>query len=194
MANGNSAQGLIPRRLRTGAPWDGPVRTYHVPVGNATALFIGDPVIITGTGSTDGYPDVGIATAGATNRITGVVVGFRPTAPFSPYKYLPASTEGYVLVADAADILYEIQEDSVGGALAVTNIGQNCDLIAGTGNTSTGLSGWMLDSSTAATGATLQTRIIELQHRADNDIGTNAKWLVAINLPTETGAAGSTGV
>jgi hypothetical protein len=52
----------------------------------------------------------------------------------------------------------------------------------------------MLDSSTAATTATLQLRIVELQHRSDNVIGANAKWLCAINLPTETGAAGSTGV
>jgi hypothetical protein len=194
MANGNSAQGLIPRRLRNGNPWDGPLRTYHVPSSNATALYVGDPVIISGTGSTNGYPDCVAATAGATNRITGVVVGFVPSAPFAPYKYLPASTDGYVLVADDPNILFEIQEDSVGGALAVTNIGQNCDLIAAAGSAYTGYSGWMLDSSTAATGATLQVRIIELQHRADNDIGTNAKWLVAINLPTETGAAGSLGV
>jgi hypothetical protein len=40
----------------------------------------------------------------------------------------------------------------------------------------------------------LQCRIIGLQQRIDNAIGTTAKWLVAINLPTETGAAGSTGV
>jgi len=194
MANSNAPMGLIPRRLRNGSPWDGTMRTYHVPASNATALFIGDPVIITGTGSTDGYPDVGIATASGAGRITGVVVGFRPTAPFSPYKYLPASTEGYVLVVDDPDVLYEVQEDSVGGALAVTAIGQNIDLIAGTGNTNTGTSGWMIDSSTAATTATLQMRIVELQHRADNDVGSTAKWLCAINLPTETGAAGSTGV
>ncbi len=52
----------------------------------------------------------------------------------------------------------------------------------------------MLDSSTAAVTATLQMRIIGLEQRADNEIGTTAKWLVANNLPTETGAAGSTGV
>jgi hypothetical protein len=191
MANSNAPMGLIPRRLRNGAPWDGPLRTYHVPVGNATALYVGDPVIITGTGDPSGYPDVGIATAGATNRITGVIVGFRPTAPFSPYKYLPASTEGYVLVCDDPNVLYEVQES---GTSAVTAIGQNFNLVAGAGNAFTGLSGWQMDSTSGGTGATLQVRLIELQHRADNDVGANAKWLVAINLPTETGAAGSLGV
>ena len=120
MPNSNAAQGLIPRRYRNGAPWTGAARTYHVPAANATALFIGDPVIITGTGDAEGYPDVGIATAASAGRITGVIVGFRPSAPFSPYKYLPASTEGYVIVADDPALLYEIQEDSVVSTLAVT--------------------------------------------------------------------------
>lgn len=194
MPNSNAAQGLRPVRYRNGAPWTGAARTYHVPVGNATALFIGDPVVITGTGDPAGHPDAGIATAAGAGRITGVIVGFRPTAPFSPLKHLPAGTEGYIIVADDPALLFEAQEDSVGGALAVTNIGQNIDLIAGAGNTGTGTSGWQLDSSTAATTATLQCRLVELQHTADNEIGANAKWLVAINLPTETGAAGSTGV
>lgn len=194
MPNSNAPTGLKPVRYRNGAPWTGAARHYHVPAANATALFVGDPVIITGTGDPAGYPDAGIATAAGAGRITGVIVGIRPSAPFSPYKHLPASTEGYIIVADDPALLFEAQEDSVGGALAATNIGQNIDLIAGAGNTGTGASGWQLDSSTAATTATLQCRLIELQHTPDNDIGTNAKWLVAINLPTETGAAGSTGV
>jgi hypothetical protein len=108
--------------------------------------------------------------------------------------YRAASTEGYVLVCDDPDVLYEIQEDSDTSTLAKTSIGLNADLIAAAGSTYTRRSGFMLDSSTAATTATLQLRIIELAQRPDNEIGTNAKWLVAINLPTEAGAVGSTGV
>lgn len=192
MANGNAPAGLTPRRLRNGSPWHCPLRTYHVPSSNTTALYVGDPVTITGTGDSMGYPDVVAATA-ATGRITGVVQGFRPNSPF-PGKFLPAGVEGYVLVSDDPTALYEVQEDAIGGALTETSIGLNASLIAGAGNGFTGQSGWLLDSSTAATTATLQVRIVELQHRADNEKGINAKWLVAINLPTETGAAGSTGV
>jgi len=192
MANSNAATGLTPRCYRNGAPWNGVARAYYVPVGNTTALYVGDPVIIAGDGDAFGTPTCVIATA-TTGRITGVVVGFRPSAPF-PLPYLPASTAGYVLVADDPDLLFEVQEDGVGGSLAATNIGNNISLIAGAGSTSTGNSGWMIDSSTAATTNTLQMRIVELQHRVDNVIGTTAKWLCAINLPTETGAAGSTGV
>ena len=189
MANANIATGLTPRRYRNGAPWTGAARTYHVPATNTTSLFIGDPVLMTGTGDSMGYPDVGIAPAGG--RVTGVVVGFRPTAPFSPNKFLPAGTEGYVIVTDDPTLLYEVQDN---GALAVTAIGQNADLVAGAGNVGTGWSGWQLNAATAATTATLQVRIIELQHRADVEPGAQQKWLVALNNSTETPAAGSTGI
>lgn len=190
MANSNAPMGLQPRRYRNGSPWMGVARTYHVPATNATALFIGDPVIVTGTGDPQGYPDCGIASVGG--RITGVVVGFRPTAPFSPGKSLPALTEGYVIVADDPALLFEVQ--TTGTALAAADIGLNANLVAGAGSTYTGLSGWTLDNTTKATTATLQLRIVELQHDTNNTIGTNANFLVAINSPTETGAAGSTGV
>jgi hypothetical protein len=83
------------------------------------------------------------------------------------------------MVADAADLIFEVQEDSVGGALAAANVGQNASLIAGNNNGF--LSGWMLDSSTAAATNTLQVQLLGLARRIDNAFGTNAKWLVRIN-------------
>lgn len=198
MANSNIATGLTPRRLRNGAPFVGPLRKYYVPASDGTALFIGDPVIIAGTGDDRGVPAVTRASVGG--RITGVVVGIAndPSVPASNDMllagYRAASTEGYVLVCDDPDVLFEIQEDSDTSTLAKTSIGLNADIIIAAGSTYTRRSGVMLDSSTAATTATLALRIVELEQRADNDIGTNAKWLVAINLQTEAGAAGSTGV
>ncbi|RYG90116.1 MAG: hypothetical protein EON59_00620 [Alphaproteobacteria bacterium] len=198
MANSNIATGLTPRRHRNGAPFVGPLRKYYVPASDATALFIGDPVIIAGTGDDRGVPAVTRASVGG--RITGVVVGIAndPAVPASndmmELGYRAASTEGYVLVCDDPTVLYEIQEDSDTSTLAKTSIGLNADIIIAAGSTYTRRSGVMLDSSTAATTATLALRIVELEQRPDNEIGTTAKWLVAINLPTETGAAGSTGV
>ena len=196
MANSNAPTGLTPRRYRNGSPWMGACRTYYVPATDATAIGIGDPVILAGDGDAAGVPAVTLATAGATNRITGVCVGLRPggNSTLIPPRLRAASTAEYILVADDPDLLFEVQEDSAGGALAATNISQNADLVAGTASTTTGQSAWQLDSSTAGTGATLQMRIVGLQQRADNVIGANAKWLVSINLPTETGAAGALGV
>lgn len=198
MANTNIATGLTPRRYRSGAPFVGPLRKYYVPASDATALFNGDPVVLAGTGDARGVSAVTRASVGG--RITGVVCGIAndPSVPGSndmlELGYRPASTEGYVLVCDDPDVLYEIQEDSDGGALAATNIGQNADIVIAAGSTFTRRSGVMLDSSTAAVTATLALRIVELEQRVDNEIGANAKWLVAINLPTEAGAAGALGV
>lgn len=191
MANSNVATGLRPVR-----PVGGEIQVteYYVPASDSTALFVGDPVIIAGGADADGVSTVTRATAAAAGRITGSVVGFRPDASVIANGYRVASVAGYVLVADAPDQVYEIQEDAVGGALAAADVGLNADLIAGSGSTVTKASGFQLDTSTKATTATLQLRIVGFQRRADNEIGANAKVLVRINLPTETGAAGSTGV
>lgn len=193
MANANVAAGLIPVRYASGAPYTGACNRYFVPASDATALFVGDPVIIAGGADADGVPTVTRATAAGAGRITGVVVGVINSSTITG-RSRPASTAGYVLVADDPNLLFEIQEDSVGGALAAADIGLNADLVAGTGSTVTGLSGFMLDTSTKNTTATLQLRIEGLVQRADNEVGANAKALVRINLPTQTGAAGSTGV
>lgn len=194
MANSNAPTGLQPVRYRSGAPYNGAANVYYVPATDGTALFKGDPVIIAGAADTNGVPTCTRATAGSAGRITGVVVGFVPSPNIIANGYRVASTAEYVLVADDPDLLFEIQEDSTGGALAATDIGLNADLAAGSGSTVTKLSGFQLDSSTADTTATLQLRIVGIAQRADNEIGANAKVLVRINLPTETGAAGSTGV
>jgi hypothetical protein len=196
MANTSAPSGFTPRRYRNGSPWMGACRTYYVPSSDATALFIGDPVIIAGGADAAGVPTVTRATAATAGRITGVVVGLRPggNGTLIPPKYRAASTAEYVLVTDDPALLYEAEEDSVGGALTAASTDLNIDMIAAAGSTYTGQSGFMLDSSTAAVTATLQWRLVELQQRVDNELGASAKWLVAINLPTETGAAGSTGV
>lgn len=195
MPNTNVAFGLKPVRSAHGTPGAFVTREYFVPSSDGTALFIGDPVILAGSAnSTMTAPTVTRATAAGGNRVTGVVVGFRPNETINAAGYRAASTDAYVLVTDDPDQLYEIQDDSVGGALAAADIGLNADLIAGTGNTATKRSGFMLDTSTKATTNTLQLRIVALQDRADVEVGSTSKVLVRLNLTTETGAAGSTGV
>ncbi|RAK52127.1 hypothetical protein [Phenylobacterium deserti] len=193
MANTNIATGFKPVGARGGS-YSGQINRYYVPASDATALFIGDPVVIAGDGDTTGVASVTRATAGTAGRVTGVVVGFDPDPTIRTNGYRAASTAAYVLVADDPDLICEVQEDAVGGALAAVDIGLNADMIAGSGSTATKLSGFQLDTSTKATTATLQLRILGFVQRADNEVGANAKVLVRFNTPTETGAAGSTGV
>ncbi len=193
MANGNAPLGLLPARHANGSSWAGECRPYFVPATDATALYIGDPVILAGSSDSKGVPTATRATAGATNRITGTVVGFVPSSTIVANGFRAASTAEYILVADGEELLYEVQEDAVGGALPLTAVGLTADLIAG--SPSGRRSGWQLDSSTAGTGATLQVRIVEFVQREDNEPGNaNAKVLVRLNLPTEAGIASGVGI
>lgn len=198
MANTNMPTGLKPVGFKGGAPYNGASNRYFVPATDATELFVGDPVIIAGDGDSEGVPTITRAVAGG--RITGAIVGFVNADGLTngvetalELGYRKASEATYVLVADDPDLLFEVQEDSVGGALAATNIGNNADLVIGAGNAALRTSGAQLDSSTAAT-ASAGVRIVRLSDRQCNEIGDNAKWLVSIIETTETAAAGTTGV
>jgi hypothetical protein len=190
MANTSIPRGLIPVRYRSGAPYNGGYNTYFIPATNATALFIGDPVVpVTAAADGNGVPVITHAAAAGGSFVLGSVVGIvsdgdvqvNRTAD-SPVHRL-ASTAAYVMVADDPELLFEIQEDGVGGAMGQAAGSRNADLVSGTGSAFTGYSGWMLDSSTLAVTATLQLRILKAVQRADNDPTlTLAKWLVHINL------------
>ena len=184
MANGDFAFGLKPVRHAYGSPFMGAGRVYIALASYAVALFIGDPVKKVGTSDGgEGYQTINRAAAG--DAITGVVIGFEDV-PSLQLGYGAASTLRRVIVADDPTLLFEIQEDADGGALALAAVGQNADIVVASGSTATRTSGVELDSSTAATTDTLVLKIIEFVHRADNEpASANAKVLVAINQHTE---------
>jgi hypothetical protein len=195
MANNDIRRGLCAVQTLDGTAYNGRLTPYYVPSTYGTALFKGDPVVMNGSANTVIYknnkpgtlPVVIRATAGATNRITGVVQGF--DMPMSvtdtlSVTYKPANTEAIVWVSDSPSIIYEIQADST-AAIAVTAMGANANLIyTHSGDTTYGISGAELDTSSITTDATYQLQILRLVNREDNELGTNAKLLVRINLPT----------
>ena len=186
MANTDAPFGLRPVKHLDGSPYNGAYNRYYVPTSETNNIFIGDPVGVGGSADADGVPDV---TRSAVNTaILGVVVGIEPVNSESAL-YRAASAEAYVYVADAPDLVFEIQEDSTGGAIAATSVGLNADIAITAGSTAAARSNIELDSSDVKTG-TAQLRILGLAQRADNSIGTNANWLVMINehaLKTTTG-------
>lgn len=199
MANPNVARGLIPVKDATGRYFTGGGSVYFVPASDANNIFVGDPVIVTGAGDGNGVPVVTLATAGSSNNITGAMMGIVPAgAPILPETailrdmpvYRQASVGTYILVSDDPDQLYEIQEDSVGGALTAAAVSGNANLVSGAGNTINGYSGWQLQSSSAANTATLQLRIKAGVQRVDNTIGVNFKWLVKLNLSSLSSTTG----
>jgi hypothetical protein len=115
-------------------------------------------------------------------------VGFAPDGTTNQAGYRAASTAAYVLVCTDPHMLYEIQEDSVGGALAAADVGLNADFIVASGNSYSKRSGVMLDTSTKATTATLPLKIMGIAQKPNNVIGANAKVLVKLNVTTEASA------
>lgn len=181
MANVDSPAGLTPVRYVSGAPYNGASNPYSVAAGNATALFIGDPVILAGTSQTINgvvYSDVARAATG--DVLQGVVVGVVPETESSTI-YRAASTQRILLIADDPNLLFEIQESSGGTALTENDIGLNANFVVAAGSTATGKSGVELNNATEATTNTLDLKIMGLVNRADNAVGEHAKWLVRIN-------------
>jgi len=202
MANTNAPRGLVPARRRGGATYHVETVPFYVPSSYATALYIGDPVIRTGTANTAAVsapeggifpvgtlPEINKATAGAGNAITGVIVGFAPDPTGLDRVYNPASTARVVYVCTDPDMLYEVQ---CSASFAATDVSSNADLTFATaGSTVTGLSGVQLDSANIGTGATKQVKIHGIVNRDDVETGTNCKVLVMINNSTEMpGVAG----
>lgn len=178
MANNDNPKGFIPRKYIDGASYDGKVFKYYVPSSDSTAIYLGGPVKLAGSADDRGIPSVTAASSG--DKVVGVMVG-KAEATREDTLYREADTENYILCSPVDNLLYECQEDSVGGALAATNVGQNISHTAESGNTTYGNSTIELDSSTAATTNTLALQVVSLADRTDNEIGDNAKWLVRFN-------------
>ena len=196
MTNSNTPYGLIP--VKNSPFVEIPKNYYYIPASYATALFKGDPVIKTGTSNTanvlgdqrpfaaGSLPEINKATAGDGNKITGVIIGFLANPTNLNVAYNPASTERVAIVADSPLQEFEIQEETAGTPLAATSVGLNANVVfAESGSTVTGLSGVELDTSTPATDATFQLKILRLVDAPDNAIGQHAKWRVKINNHTE---------
>jgi hypothetical protein len=179
MANVDFAFGFKPVKHYLG----GIVRAneYEIAGGYTSNIFQGDPVKSTGTTKR-------IELAVVSTNALGVFDGCRYVNPqgeviYSPY--WPASTvvqTGSVVTAFVFDdplILFEIQEDGLGGAAGVAAIGAMADFIAGTGSTLTGRSAYELDSSSVGQAS---MKIVDYVRDDTNDPTlVNARFLVLWN-------------
>lgn len=201
MANSDTPFGLRPVMHKSGAPYNASGTPYYIPSSYGTALYIGDPVVKTGTSNTANVSVAGVgswgvgmlaeinrATVGDGNVISGVIVGF--AGDQNSKRYNPASTERVAFVCDDPDVLFEIQAD---GTIAATDIGLNAVLIAThAGSNATGYSGMELDttSDVPAADASNQLLIKRIANTVGNDpAAANVKVLVQINNHSEAHGA-----
>lgn len=197
MANANSPYGLLPLVSENGT-----VRTnyYYIPSSYSTALYVGDTVIKSGTSNTNvsingriytagSLPAITKATAGATNLITGVIIGFvvNPANLNSP-TYNPANTEAIAIVCDDPQQLFKAQ---CLGTLLVTQVGLNANLNFGTADSIWGQSGITIDIDNAATTQEFQVSVKRLLDTPGNELGLYSQIVLKINQHTEaTNTAG----
>lgn len=190
MANPNTPNGL--QAVYNSAL--GPTKLTPYYISNAqSAMAVGTPVTLTGTSNSANVifgqewpagtlPGIAVATGGDANRLLGSIVYFdgnpqniTPSAIFNA-----ANTEGVAWVADSVEQEFLIVDD--GTALAVTDIGLNANLTIGAVNTTIGTDTSSLDTSTPNTNATYQLKILRLNNRPNNVIGSaNAEYVVKIN-------------
>jgi hypothetical protein len=108
--------------------------------------------------------------------------------------YYPGSvniTQGKITaeVIDDPNQLFIIQND---GTSTAADYGKNADIVVGTGSTTTGVSANELDTSSIATTAALNLKVIGLWDVPGNAVGANAVVVVKINehLYGSAGVAG----
>jgi hypothetical protein len=195
MANPTAGFGLKPVRYLNGSPWDGKLRPILIGSGIATAQYIGDPILLLGAGNTTEIAHIGgkfvpgalstatIASAGATNKIAGVICGFMAVHRDSTV-YREASTNRVALCCVDPNVIYQVRDDA-SGTIGTALVGANANLVAGSGgSTVTGQSSWMLDATTPTNDATYQCTILQASNIENNDATTtSAVWDVVINLP-----------
>lgn len=195
MAQTNKPFGFRPARTITGANWNGAVTKYVVLAAATLPVFVGDLVYVTGSGSAEGLREIArVNTAQVSGNVAvGVVVGFEPVSPstldvsnsFRASGAQAADRVAYVV--DDPNMLFEVQEDAAGGAIAVASLGLNVDLIPGTpgtdaGTTASGRSKMMIDSSGVGATAERLLKLVEVVQAVDNTAATSfARYLVKIN-------------
>jgi hypothetical protein len=214
MANVSKINGFKPVKHLNGSPYNGQFNIYEIPAGDGTATMIGDLVKGDGTANTQSaYPTC--IRGGASGEVTsgellGVIVGIvqspvgsgtASTAGSQPDLnsplYRAASTKKLVMVADAPDLIFEVQD---GGTVPCTwtLIGMNTGFLATAGSTVTGASGMTTGTTAPTTAATLPLRIMGIVQSPDNESATVSgqayqKLLVMINTH-RYGSVGTTGV
>lgn len=189
MANVNAPFGMRPVRYVDGRAYNGAVDLYFA-TGATGVIRPGDPVVEAGSANTTEVlgnpagtlPTCTVSLDGSGDPITGVCVAVLPVTRDSlPYR--ETSTDRVIAVARGADLIFEVQADAGGTALAATDVGNFIVLKAGT--TATYISDWVVDTSVApASTAAYQLKLMGFSKNPIKEIGAYAVVEVLVNNHT----------
>lgn len=193
----NAPLGLVANSTYGSSPWAGSIWPYQIPTAYTTSLFQGD-LLTMANGQLNIFTPNTLA-----NSAIGVFHGCRYTdtngiVQFS--KYWPANTvvlAGTIPIANIitdSNTVFSLQCNAAVTPTTANAINKNVNVSFATpGNTSTGQSGMMLDTSSWAVTANLPLHIIGFDPIPGNVSGTPyANLLVKLNNTSTN--AGATGV
>lgn len=141
--------------------YDGVKRARLYDIDATTTMFINDLLNM----ENDGYPD---QAAAADTNIIGAVQSYRTSS----------AVAGTILVYDDPEQLYLAQADGSDFS-GQTVCGNNCDIIVGTGSSTTGLSAMEIDSSEVTAGAA-NIHLLRKVPTTDNAWGANVDMICSI--------------
>ena len=192
MANKDAAFGLRPARMMNGSAFMNQQNRYRIANNYATAIFQGDLVETLTAGT------IGVKAAGETDAVLGVFNGCRYTDPttgketfsnYYPGSIAAADIEAFVI--DAPDVVYEIQADDT---FPVTDLFGNFDIVAGTGDTNSGMSRTELDVTTGAVTTTLPLKAIDISQDPENSDTSSANTNVMVVINNHVLSGGTAGL
>lgn len=186
MANTSRPWGFRPVYTLQANVWNGATTLYAFSASDGTAAFKGDTYKIDSTYDTTSLTDVlapvipFITVTGGTITTTvfrGAIVGFVPQPEYNMIAtaslgtmYRLASTARYAWCVQDPFVVYEAEESGTNSYVSATNnpVNKLLDITAGSGSTTTGVSGYTLTG--AAGGATTDKpfRVLRATQRIDN--------------------------
>ena len=192
MANPDAPFGLRPVRHLNGNDWNGGTIRCWTSASYATALYVGDPVMLEPTGANRGTavrcPNVIQSGLTATDFCIGVITSFEPDPDNLSLRHRPLSTARYCNVCVDPDVIYQIRDDG-DAALTSVAIGGNANGInTETGDDITGISGFELDASADppdddVTNPLFIVGVADIEgNDFDGSTDTHIIWEVIINL------------
>lgn len=184
-----------------GSKFNGQSKMYFVSAA-ADEMLAGDVVKLGGSADANGIPSVDLAAAGdvpmgivlsvinpkldpAGKMSTGSILLDLPTVT-----QIASGAAGYVLVADAPDVVLEVEAS---GTTIAADVGLNASHANAARDATTRTSPASLDGATKAVTATLNFQILGLVQRVDNELGAAAKVLVRFNRH-QYQSVGTTGI
>jgi hypothetical protein len=179
MANIDKAFGLRPigNLSATGAQKQ---YGYQIADNQAGTIFQGDLVVLTGGFISKFLPASHSAAVGVFNgcNYNDPTTGKPTFSNFYPGSVNITSGQISADVLDDPNQLFLVQCDA---GFVAADVGKNADVIGTGGSTTSGISAMELNSSTLATTAALNLKVVGLYNDVNNEFGTNAVVVVKIN-------------